>query len=142
MSTLARHPGRPVASARIAPRMRAERPWDTTLDRDCRTLVKFVAVYCQGQADHGPREAVGVQMPTENEFTDRGVCLCPACRKLLTHALVKRSHCRQNPKPQCKHCPSHCYAEPYRRQIREAMKFAGRKLLMQGRVDYLLHLLF
>jgi hypothetical protein len=46
-----------------------------------------------------------------------------------------------NPKPMCKHCPSHCYAPMYRAQIRRVMKYAGIKLLMRGRVDYLLHLL-
>jgi hypothetical protein len=47
-----------------------------------------------------------------------------------------------NPKPMCKHCPNHCYHPTYRAKIREVMQFSGRKLLLGGRVDYLLHLLF
>jgi hypothetical protein len=47
-----------------------------------------------------------------------------------------------DPKPACKHCPQHCYAPRYRDEIREVMRYSGRKLVMSGRVDYLVHLLF
>ena len=63
--------------------------------------------------------------------------LCPACRKLLAHAFVQRSHCPLDPKPACKKCPTHCYAPKYRAQIREVMKYSGRRLGLRGRLDYL-----
>jgi hypothetical protein len=47
-----------------------------------------------------------------------------------------------DPKPMCKHCPSHCYRPSYRARIREVMKFSGRKMVLSGRLDFLLHLLF
>ena len=57
----------------------------------------------------------------------RAVNLCPECMKLLTHAFIKRTHCPMNPKPACKHCPSHCYHPTYRAQIREVMRFSGAR---------------
>jgi len=47
-----------------------------------------------------------------------------------------------HPKPACKHCPSHCYHPTYRAKIRQVMKFSGKKMLLGGRLDYLIHLLF
>lgn len=75
-------------------------------------------------------------------LTGHAVKLCLDCGKLLAHALVKRSHCPMNPKPACKHCPRHCYHPRYRRMIAEVMRFSGKRLVLSGRVDYLLHLLF
>jgi hypothetical protein len=112
------------------------------LDRDLKTLVQFIEVYCQGLHAEEPKAAVDGKVLSLQELVGREVELCPQCAKLLTHALVKRSHCTMDPKPQCKHCPRHCYHPTYRQQIREVMKYSGRKLVMRGRVDYLLHLLF
>jgi len=70
------------------------------------------------------------------------LCLCPQCTKLLHHAFVKRTACPRDPKPQCKDCPTHCYAKVYREQIREVMRFSGMRLLLRGRIDYLFHLFF
>ena len=67
--------------------------------------------------------------------------LCAACTKLLSHSFVKRRSCPLDPKPACKRCPTHCYAPFYRAQIREVMKVSGRKFVLRGRLDYLLHLL-
>ena len=76
------------------------------------------------------------------KMAEQLVALCPGCTQLLAHALTKRSNCPMRPKPACKHCPCHCYRPHYRAQIRQVMKFSGRYLLLTGRLDYLLHLLF
>ncbi len=68
--------------------------------------------------------------------------LCADCTRLLAHALVKRSHCPLDPKPACKHCPQHCYHPKYRAAIREVMRYSGRRLVLSGRLDYFIHLLF
>jgi hypothetical protein len=47
-----------------------------------------------------------------------------------------------DPKPACKHCPSHCYHPDYRKRIREVMRYSGRNMVLGGRLDYLYHLLF
>jgi len=109
---------------------------------DLKTLVKFIEVYCEGQHAEEDREVVDLKTHNLQELTGREPRLCPDCQKLLAHALVKRTVCPMDPKPQCKHCPNHCYHPTYRKQIQEVMKYSGRKLVMRGRADYLLHLLF
>ncbi|HEY8665721.1 MAG TPA: nitrous oxide-stimulated promoter family protein [Tepidisphaeraceae bacterium] len=112
------------------------------LRKDLRTLGLFIDLYCKYR--HADAERLPVVLKTHDvkEITGRNVCLCPGCQKLLTHAFVKRSTCPMDPKPQCKHCPVHCYHPTYRAQIREVMKYSGKKMLLSGRLDYLFHLLF
>jgi hypothetical protein len=115
---------------------------DPELERDLRTLVRFIEVYCKRRHKDEPK--VGVKLKTHDVEAIRGrpVALCHACTKLLTHAFVKRSHCPFDPKPACKHCPEHCYHPDYRARIREVMKYSGIRLVLTGRLDYLYHLLF
>lgn len=112
------------------------------LARDLRTLMRFIELYCRDH--HGPpRKAPSVLTCCDLEaVAGKPVWLCPECEKLAAHAFVKRSHCPMDPKPTCKHCPRHCYAPAYRDRIRKVMAYSGRKLVMRGRLDYLLHLLF
>ena len=105
-------------------------------------LAMFIRIYCDHHHASMPRNEVQLHTHDVEEIAGKPVVLCDECRKLLTHAFVKRTHCPMDPKPMCKHCPSHCYHPAYRAKIREVMKFSGRKLLISGRVDYLLHLLF
>lgn len=119
-----------------------ERSRDASLRRDLKTLALFIRIYCDDL--HADRERERVVMRTHDvaALAGREVILCAECRKLLMHAFVKRSSCPLDPKPMCKHCPQHCYVPAYRQQIQQVMKYSGRKLVMHGRVDYLLHLLF
>ncbi len=115
---------------------------DPALLADLRTLVRFVEVYCH----HRHREAgmcvVDSKVVDLQTLAGHAVTLCPECAKLLNHALVKRSICPMQPKPACKHCPRHCYHPTYRQQIKEVMKYSGRRLVLSGRLDLLWHLLF
>jgi hypothetical protein len=112
------------------------------LKKDLKTLSLFISLYCQCR--HGDRAKAPVLLKTHDvrEIAGRDIALCPDCHKLLIHALVKRSNCPMNPKPMCKHCPNHCYHPVYRAQIQEVMRYAGRRMIMGGRLDYLFHLLF
>ena len=112
------------------------------LTRDLKTLALFIDLYCRYKHADCPRDAVDLRTHNVSAIAGKSIVLCPECTKLLTHAFVKRSHCPMHPKPMCKHCPSHCYHPSYRAQIREVMKFSGRKMLLSGRLDYLFHLLF
>jgi hypothetical protein len=112
------------------------------LRRDLKVLATFIRVYCDGHHRTAPREVERLKTHDVTEIYGRPLELCSACRKLLTHAFVKRTACPLDPKPMCKKCPQHCYGSPYRAQIREVMRYAGRKLVLRGRLDYLLHLLF
>ena len=110
--------------------------------RDLKTLALFIDVYCRYKHAETERKAVDLRTHDIASIAGKTIVLCPECTKLLTHAFVKRTHCPMNPKPMCKHCPNHCYHPSYRAQIREVMKFSGRKMLLGGRLDYLFHLLF
>ncbi len=112
------------------------------LEKDLRTLARFIAVYCDGHHAELPRHPVDTKICDLQAIAKQDVVLCEDCRKLLLHALVKRSNCPMDPKPACKHCPNHCYHPHYREQIRTVMAYSGRKLVMSGRLDYLVRLLF
>ena len=112
------------------------------LDRDLRTLARFVQVYCRHKHIGTHKRSVRLKHHNLRAIAGTGVSLCRECEKLLAHAFVKRSNCPMQPKPACKDCPDHCYHPKYRAGIREVMKFSGIQLLLSGRLDYLLHLLF
>lgn len=115
---------------------------DVGLARDLKTLVLFIRVYCREKHRDEVKRIVKLPDHDVQKLAGQLVTLCPGCSQLLAHALTKRANCPMRPKPACKHCPSHCYRSNYRAQIREVMKFSGRHLLLTGRLDYLLHLLF
>lgn len=115
---------------------------DRKLRRDLRTLARFVEIACHDRHADVLRAEVTFQTHDVAGIAGRPVVLCEECRKLLAHAFVKRSVCPMDPKPACKHCPRHCYHPLYRQAIREVMKYSGRRLLLRGRIDYLVHLLF
>lgn len=115
---------------------------DRKLRRDLKTLARFVEIACRDRHADAVRTEVSFQTHDLTAIAGRPVVLCDECRKLLAHAFAKRSMCPMNPKPACKHCPQHCYHPVYRQGIREVMKYSGRRLLLRGRIDYLVHLLF
>lgn len=133
-------PPRKVCLAPLPPGVKAKANTPKLLRRDLRTLVLFVRTYCHGK--HKLREDLLFKGFDLTGVHDKPLFLCQDCCKLLMHALVKRQHCPRDPKPACKHCPTHCYHKAYRAQIREVMKFSGRRLLLRGRLDYLFHLFF
>jgi len=112
------------------------------LERDLRTLARFIALYCRRRHPAACKASMQLKSHDLQAIAGQPLILCNSCRKLLAHALVKRSHCPLQPKPSCKHCPVHCYHPNYRAQIQEVMKYSGRQMVLAGRLDYLLHLLF
>ncbi len=82
-------------------------------------LEKFIGVYCRMK--HG---------------TDGGT-LCSDCAALREYAFEKLDTCPFDPKPKCKECTVHCYAEPTRSTMKEVMKFAGIYFVKRGRLDWL-----
>ncbi|HPX60436.1 MAG TPA: nitrous oxide-stimulated promoter family protein [Deltaproteobacteria bacterium] len=105
--------------------------------KDIRLLGKFMEVYCLGR--HGLIERRHIRHPALN----RQRLLCPDCADLLLYAIKRRIMCPfKDKKPSCKHCTVHCYAAIEREHIRQVMAYAGRKLLLQGRLKYLWHYFF
>jgi hypothetical protein len=115
---------------------------DPKVHRDLKTLAAFIELYCVHNHANETRHVVSLRTHDVKRIAGRNIELCPQCTRLLTHAFVKRSHCPMNPKPACKHCPAHCYHPRYRAAIAEVMRFSGRRMVMGGRLDYLVHLLF
>ena len=112
----------------------------SSLQRDLKILATFVDIYCQ--AHH--TQQIPLALPTYDipALVGRPLNLCSECAKLLSHALVKRSHCPLDPKPACKDCPKHCYHPSYRTKIQEVMRYSGRHMVLRGRLDYLIKLFF
>jgi hypothetical protein len=115
---------------------------DKELRRDLKTLANFIRVYCHDRHADRATELVTLATHDVEAIHGRPLELCESCRRLLAHAFTKRTRCPMEPKPACKRCPDHCYHPTYRQQIREVMKYSGRKLVLRGRLDYLFHLLF
>ncbi len=112
------------------------------LQRDLRVLARFVAIYCDDlhrQQNRSPAHIRGHDVTT---LLGHEIELCDDCLRLLTHSLVKRSLCPLDPKPACKHCPSHCYHPDYRAQMRQVMRHSGKRLILSGRIDLLLKYFF
>jgi hypothetical protein len=109
--------------------------------RDLWTLALFIDVYCRGQHRDAERNPVWLRTVDVADVYGRPLELCPQCARLAAHAFARRMQCPLEPKPACKHCPQHCYAPHYRAQIREVMRYSGRRLVLSGRIHYLLRLL-
>ncbi len=115
---------------------------DRKMRHDFKTLLTFVSIFCKHQHDAEPKTRLSLKTHDIDALAGRAVHLCPQCSRLATHALIKRTNCPMAPKPSCKSCPVHCYHATFREEMKEVMRFSGRKLLFSGRLDYLLHLLF
>jgi hypothetical protein len=105
--------------------------------KDIRLLGKFVEVYCSGK--HCGAVMSSFVLPAG--LGSRTICT--ECASFLEYAVVKRLNCPlEAEKPSCKHCRIHCYAPQQRDKVREMMSYSGRNLMLQGRLDYLLHYFF
>lgn len=105
--------------------------------KDIKLLGKFVEAYCDSK--HRGSGQVRIVLP---EGLGERV-LCPECASFLEYAIAKRLKCPlEAEKPTCKHCRIHCYDAPRREKVREIMSYAGRRLMMRGRLDYIWHYFF
>ncbi len=119
-----------------------QRSLDKKVKRDLRTLARFIETFCKGRHKDASKQPVDLKTHEVENVIGRPLALCEDCARLMAHAFVKRALCPFEPKPACKHCPRHCYHPKYREQIREVMKYSGWRLVLRGRLDYLLHMLW
>lgn len=105
--------------------------------KDIRLIGRFVEVYCHGKHKD-------VQRTNRNAMDEDDIyTLCPDCSAFFEYAVMKRMKCPlEAEKPTCKHCRIHCYDKIRREKVKEIMSYAGRKLMMRGRLDYLWHYFF
>lgn len=108
----------------------------TKMLRDVMVLGTFTELWCQG---HNHPDVRITTIPNSNGQTAQ---LCPACEQFLQYAIERRIRCPLEPaKPDCKHCPIHCYAPSQRALARQIMAWSGRRMLLRGRLDLLWHYL-
>ena len=95
---------------------------DKRLDREHRTIVKMVGIYCADH--HGGSDA----------------SLCEDCSEFLDYAEVRLRKCPYgDDKPTCANCPIHCYKPARRAQVREIMRYAGPRMLLRHPVLAITH---
>lgn len=58
--------------------------------------------------------------------------LCQSCQELERYAVERLARCPyQEKKGPCKTCPTHCYKPSMQNAIRQAMRYAGPRLLLK-----------
>lgn len=102
------------------------------IDFEKATVSKMVGIYCRGN-NHAGRADVG-------PCTD-GSGLCPDCRELLDYALARVDRCpHMATKTFCSACETHCYSPQMRERIRQAMAYAGPRMLLHDPKNAIRHL--
>jgi len=109
------------------------------IERDIGTLANFIGIYCGRTHARQEKKRVQAGGAVGTLVNRHAVALCGECAALLLHAASKRLICPYDPKPNCKRCPTHCYAPGHRERIRAVMRFSGMYLVRRGRIDLLLH---
>lgn len=96
----------------------------TPIEREKRTLIKMVRIYCQKH--HAP--------------TSRGLCI--DCNILIDYAFDRLEKCPEgNRKPSCRKCVRHCYTPSRRSQIATVMRFSGPYMAYRHPLCTLRHIL-
>jgi hypothetical protein len=96
---------------------------NSRLMREKKTMENMVAIFCR----HNHKE---------NEE------LCTSCRELLEYAVMRLNKCSFGPKkPVCLKCTVHCYKQDMREQIRQVMRFSGKRMAFAHPVLTIRHLL-
>ena len=84
----------------------------------------MIALYCRGHHQHPESQ------------------LCQNCQSLAAYAHQRIDHCPFGKgKPTCAKCPVHCYKPDRRDEIRQVMRYAGPRMLLQHPWLAVLHLL-
>ena len=111
--------------------------------RDLKVLSGFISIFCRENHQTEDKQDFSLQNPKLRRALDgKEPLLCQDCDKLLSHGIVKLLLCPYDPKPMCKKCVTHCYAQGYRGKVRRVMRFSGTYLIKRGRLDLIIHYLF
>ena len=98
--------------------------------REKRTISQMVCMYCDG---HHKQQ--------QTEVAHCGESICPECLELDAYAVLRTERCRQmHKKKNCEECLNHCYAPEMRRRIKEAMRYAGPRMIVKHPVAAVLHM--
>ena len=120
----------------------------TRIEEEKKTVRQMVERYCKGHHHASPPLRGSAFCPTAKAPTGEGVGrglrrpLCQECSALLDYAIARLDHCKfGDKKPTCKKCPIHCYKPAMREQMKEAMRYAGPRMLWHHPVSAIIHLI-
>jgi len=102
---------------------------------DIEVLAEFISIYCGDVHPEAEKMVIRAGGDLGEYVNSQHIHLCDECGKLLLHAASKRIVCPYDPKPSCKKCETHCYAPRYRNQIREVMRYSGKRLIQKGKLN-------
>jgi len=92
-----------------------------TLAQERATLRAMIRIFCKGQHGEDP--------------------LCKECSQLWDYAEERLTKCPFGvEKPTCQNCTVHCYKPEMRQQIREAMRYAGPRMIWHHPIMAIRHL--
>ncbi|WP_298442161.1 nitrous oxide-stimulated promoter family protein [uncultured Ferrimonas sp.] len=96
------------------------------LAKEHKTITHMLQIYCR---DHH-KDALKANK------------LCSECLSLVNYAEQKLDRCPYGEtKPDCARCPIHCYKPTEREQARQAMRYAGPRMLWHHPIEAITHLL-
>ena len=100
--------------------------------REMRTISQMVAINCAGNHPAAQR--------TERAYC--GEAVCPECAQTDAYAVERTARCRNmEHKTSCEECGNHCYRPEQREAIRQAMRYAGPRMMWHHPVAAVRHLL-
>ena len=86
-------------------------PSKNRLEQEYETIKTMIRMYCKKVHDCEER-------------------LCQDCSDLLKYAEERLNNCKfGEDKPPCDACPIHCYKPDMREKVREAMRYAGPRMI-------------
>lgn len=84
---------------------------------------------------------VMVELYCRAHHNSEGV-VCDECKSLIDYAHHRLERCSFGAqKPSCRKCTIHCYAPCKKEQIRQVMRFSGRRMILRHPIMVLRHLL-
>ena len=102
----------------------------THIEQEKKTVRQMIEICCHGK----------MHTPSTNSGSGKG--LCEECSTLLDYAYTRLDHCKfGEKKPTCKKCPIHCYKPDMKKKMREAMRYAGPRMMWYHPIVAIRHLI-
>lgn len=113
--------------------------------REKATLAQMVGIYCAGNHHAGRPSAAGPVPAFAAAMPDAAQAavarMCPDCRALTEYCFTRIDRCpHMEEKTFCSSCPTHCYSPAMRERVREAMRYAGPRMIFHDPLGALTHL--
>ena len=100
--------------------------------REKHTLALMVGIYCRGNRHEG--RSITSPEPGAPD-------LCPGCRELVDYAFARIDACpHMQEKTFCSACETPCYKPDMRERIRQAMAYAGPRMIFHDPAGAIRHL--